>query len=508
MAAMSNHYSKAAVRRSLLHFIFGKIFNGFLSLLTLIMLAQWMTPDEYGVYIALLALQVSLLAVSSLGIETTAERFLPELRTLHNDNKLLGFVITAMTMRLSTLFILMLMTWIAAHPIIVLVGLEQYSNIFKPWIVVIGFTGIFTLAVILLEAMLQQRFAQRCLSIYVFIKCLLIYLANHYQQLNINTLVTIELIASGITAILSTGVLVWHFPTDGIQNGWQLVTENRRRLQSFAFFNYTAQIVFQFFSAQVMKLLVTRVLGVVQAASYGFAYSLTETVQRYLPAMLLLRLIKPVFINRYVKTQNFDLLNEMAGIILKLNLLVLAPIVAFSALFGDDLLAILSNNKYTDAHWILVGLLTLLIPASHQLVLSLLASTLEKNAMQLYAGMASCVAFPCALFLIPEWGAMGAVMASAIGSSIYNLFATYYLRRAGYDYQPDIRGTVIFLFAGSALYGLALGIQSILTGTAAIATALLLGSTIYLGLVRMLSAFSNEERALLNSILPKRIFIF
>ncbi len=505
---MSNHYTKAAVRTSLLHFIFGKAFNGIISLLTLIMLARWMAPDAYGVYIAFLALQISLLAVSSLGIETTAERFLPELRTHHADSELLGFVMAAMVARLGTLLVLVLIAWFAAQPITALIGLEQYSDIFRIWIVVIGLTGMFSFTVALLEAMLHQRHAQRCISIYVFIKFMLIGLANQHLHLDIEVLVHIELIATGMAALVSAWALVQHFPTNGIQNGWQMVLENRKRMKHFAIFNYTAQIVFQLFNAQIMKLLVTKLLGVLQAASYGFAYSLTETVQRYLPAVLLLRLIKPVFVNRYVKTRDFRLLNEMARIILKLNLLILAPIIVFSAMFGSDLLAILSNDKYGDAHWILVGLLALLVPASHQLVLSLLAGTLEKNAMQLYAGIASCVAFPCALLFIPEWGPMGAMMASAVSSVVYNIFATIYLRRAGFDYRPDVRGVGVFVLAGIALYGLSLGLQIVLSGWAGITTVLLLGSATYLILVRVMSAFTHEERALLNSILPKRVFIF
>ncbi len=488
--------------------MFGKALNGAVSLLTLIMLARWMAPEDYGVYIAFLALQISLLAVSSMGIETTAERFLPELRTHHADSELLGFVMAAMAARLGTLLLLMLIIWFAAQPITALIRLEQYFDIFRIWIIVVGFTGMFSFAAALLEAMLHQRYAQRCMSIYVLIKFMLIGLTHQYLHLDIESLVRIELIATGIAALVGTWALVQHFPAGGLRNGWQMVLENRKRMKYFAIFNYTAQIVFQLFNAQIMKLLVTRLLGVLQAASYGFAYSLVETVQRYLPAVLLLRLIKPVFVNRYVKTRDFGLLNEMARIILKLNLLMLAPIIVFSAMFGSELLAILSNDKYSDAHWVLVGLLTLLIPASHQLVLSLLAGTLEKNAMQLYAGIASSVAFPCALLFIPEWGPMGAVMASAVSSIVYNLFATNYLRRAGFDYRPDIRGISIFVLAGIIVYGLALGLQSVLAGWIGIAVVLLLGSAIYLALVRVMSAFSHEERALLNSILPKRVFIF
>lgn len=506
--ALSSHYGKAAVRASLIHFLFGKALNAVVSLLTLVALARWLATDIYGVYIAFLALQTTMLALSNLGIDTTTERFMPELRTKHADSELLGFVMSAVSARVVSLLLLLLITWLAALPITELVGLEQYVETFRLWVVVVAFTGVFSFVVVLLESMLHQRQSQICMSIYVVLKLLLLCVAYQFFQLDLSAIVWVELVATATAALIGSWLLIRRFSAAGLRRGWQIVLENRQRMQRFAFFNYVAQIVFQFFSVEMMKLLVTRLLGVLQSARYGFAYSLAETVQRYLPAVLLLRLIKPVFISRYAKTGDFAQLNKMARIILKLNLLMLAPMIAFAAVYGGDLLGYLSKGKYADAHWILVSILGLLILSSHQLVLSLLASTLEKNAMQLYAGLVSTVAFPCALFLVPAIGPLGAIAASAISGVVYNVFATIYLRRAGFDYHPDLRGAAVFMLAGAALFGLVHFVNNALPFLPGLAVALLIGTVGYLLIVRLLSAFSNEERDLLNSILPKRIFVF
>lgn len=505
---LPSHYGKAAVRTSLLHFFFGKALNAVASLVTLVALAHWMAPEQYGVYIALLALQSSLLAVSSLGIDTTTERFMPEFRMRHADSELLGFVLGAISARFGSLLLLLLISWFAALPITELVGLAGYLAIFRTWVFVVALTGVLSFVVVLLEAMLHQRQAQICMSIYVVAKLALIGLAHLYLELDLAALVRVELVATGIAALLGLVLLMRRFSATGLRSGWQLVLAHRQRMRRFAFFNYVAQVVFQLFNAEVMKLLVMRLLGVLQSARYGFAYSLADIVQRYLPAVLLLRLIKPIFVSRYMKTGDFSELNAMARIVLKLNLFMLAPIIAFTAVYGGDLLALLSNGKYADAHWILVSVLALLVLTSHQQVLSLLASTLEKNSMQLYAGLASTVAFPSALFLVPEFGPLGAVAASAVGGLVYNIFATAYLRRTGVDYRPDLRSAGVFLLGGLVLYGLALVINSVVTGSTGLVVVLLVGSIAYLVTVRLLSAFSSEEREMLNSILPKRIFVF
>lgn len=505
---MSGDYGKSAVRKSLLHFLFGKALNAIVSVLTLVALARWLAPDTYGVYIAFVALQTTLLALFSLGIDSTAERFMPELRTHHADSELLGFVMASMSARFVSLLILAVTVWSMSSHIVALVGLEAYLDAFELWIGVVVLVGMMSFAVVLLEAMLQQRQAQVCMSIYVVSKLVLIGTANRWWALDLEAVVLIEMVAAGLAASVGTWLLMRRFPKAGLQRGLRLVVDQRKRMQRFAFFNYTAQVVFQLFNAEVMKLVVTRLLGVVQSARYGFAHSLGDTVQRYLPAVLLLRLIKPVFISRYTKTGDLAQLNRMARIILKLNLLVLVPAIALAAVFGSDLLGVLSKGKYADAHWILVGVLGLLVLSSHQLVLSILASTLERNSMQLYAGLASCIGLPCAVFAVPVVGPLGAVAASAISGVVYNSVATIYLRRTGFDYRPDFRGATIFLLAGLAMYGVAYFIEIGISGGASVFFAVAAGGASYFLIVRLLSAFSDDERELLNSILPRRIFVF
>lgn len=508
---VASHYGKSAVRTSLLHFLFGKALNALVSLLTLVALARWLAPADYGVYIAFIALQASLLAISSLGIDTTAERFMPELRMHHSDSELLGFVAAVLCARVVTLLVLLGTGWLLAKQVTSLVGLSSYVEVFKIWLCVVAFTGVLAFAVVLLEAMLHQRHAQYSMSAYVVLKLVLLGMGHQLASVDLWLLIQIELIATGVAALLGLGLLLSRFSAKGFLSGWIVVRKYRARMQRFAFFNYVAQVVFQLFNAEIMKLLVTRLLGVLQSAVYGFAYSLADTVQRYLPATLLLRLIKPVFISRYVKTGNFEELNAMARIILKLNLFVLTPTIALAAVYGGELLSLLSDGKYSNAHWLLVSILGLQILTSHQLVLSLLSGTLEKNAMQLYAGMASTIAFPCALLLVPLWGPLGAVAACAISGLTYNVFASAYLRSAGYPYSPDWRGGIVFLAAGSVAYIVSLVLGSAMAAVTpflAATTTIFLSAVFYLTTVRVFSAFTVSERNMLNTLLPRKIFIF
>lgn len=467
-----------------------------------------MPISEYGSYVALVALQSTLLAVSNLGVDATAERFLPEFRTKYPDEKLLGFVVSALVARLVTLGGVIVVGMFAANGLSTLIGMPSIGDVLRLWVVAVACFGALSFASVLLEAMLRQKHAQACMSLYLASKLLAICALYFTSSLDLHALVMTEIFSGAFAALLALSLLARFFHRAGLLQGWQLVQQNKYRLGRFATFNYVAQLVFQFFSADVMKLLVARLLGSVAAASYGFAANLADIVQRYLPATLLQRLIRPVFISRYVRTGDFEDLNQMGRLILKLNLLLLLPAISLSVAYGGDLLGLLTKGKYADGHWLLVGALCLLVPASHQAILSMLASTLERNAMQFYAGLLSALGFPIALFLVPLWGGLGAIGAAATSALIYNFFASWYLRRSGYAYAPDWRALLVF-------FGLGVGL------TVALVTARTLSSSgftqgvvaifllvFYLILVRLLSVFRPTERAMLNALLPKPVFIF
>ncbi|MBV5349610.1 hypothetical protein JZU71_00125, partial [bacterium] len=346
-------------------------------------------------------------------------------------------MLIALVARFISLLVAIAVGYALSAWIVELFGFATYLVHFRRWLLVILFSGMLAMSVALLEAMLHQRHAQFCMMVYTGLRCLIIVISLQFVRFDLMALVWIELLANGLAACTGALLMLRSFPVRGWREGWHIVGLHKTRFCRFAAYNYGAQLVFQFFNAEAMKLLVTRLLGMVQAARYGFVYNLADTVQRYLPAQLLLRLVKPVFVSRYQQSRDFAQLNGMARLILKLNLLMLSPIIVFFAVYGEAALRIVSGGKYQDLQWLLVGLLCLLITNSHQQVLSLLASTLERNAMQLHAGLLSLLALPCAVFLVPLFGAPGAIVSSAIGGLIYNTFATIYLRSAGYAYRPD-----------------------------------------------------------------------
>jgi O-antigen/teichoic acid export membrane protein len=236
--------------------------------------------------------------------------------------------------------------------------------------------------------------------------------------------------------------------------------------------------------------------------------SMSELVQRYLPATLLMRMIRPVFVSRYVERRDFGQLNAFANLVLKLNVLVLAPLLGFVAVCGNEASAIVSAGRYMDVGWILFGVVLLLFPTSHQIVVSILANTLEENDIQIKSALVGLSGVLVAWMLIPSYGAYGALTASIASAVSYNATSALLLRRRGYAYRVDSKGLARLFGAAAAgaipAWALARGVDG-LFGLIVAGAALLV---VYVAVASRYRAFSADERDMINRLLPKPVFFF
>jgi O-antigen/teichoic acid export membrane protein len=106
--------------------------------------------------------------------------------------------------------------------------------------------------------------------------------------------------------------------------------------------------------------------------------------------------------------------------------------------YGKEFVSLISKGKYADSHFLLASILVVLVPSTHQWVLSIVASTIERNELQLKSALIAVVMLPVAMIAIPEMGLYGAVFSIYLGSIFYNVYATKYLRKMGYPYRQGL----------------------------------------------------------------------
>ncbi|GMV54405.1 MAG: hypothetical protein AMXMBFR6_02100 [Betaproteobacteria bacterium] len=490
----AGHYAAARIRAALVHFITGKLLSGALGIATLLLTVRGLPVAEYGVYASLVATQLMLLAVSSLGIEPATERFVPEIRVSHAPAALARLLLAGLCARLLTLAVLMLVLMVAGRHLLGWLRLDAWQPAFEAYYKVIFAAGLFQMLSAALEALLEQRRAQQAMMANAALRCALVGYLVAERRLDIAGVILAEGCGLALGCALAALPLVGH-----VREAWRARTEPGphaaprelwRRMRRYARYNYLAQCLMQGYGQDMMRLLLTRFVGVAETARYGFAVALSDMVNRYLPAVLFLRLIRPIFVSRYAVNRDFAQLNAFAALIMKLNLFVLAPLLALLAVHGDGIARLVGGAQYADAGWLVFGVLLLLVPTSHQWTLSLLANTLECNELQMRGALLGLLGLPAAYLGIRLLGEHGVLVGPYASATAYNAYATHYLRRLGYDYRQDYAGLARLLAAA----GLAAG-AALLAGS--LPYAVPLAGAVYLGACYRLKPFSADEQALL-----------
>lgn len=505
-------YSRSRFKKALRHFLFGKAFSGLANFTVLILVVRLLAPAEYGAYVALLALQGVVLSWSSFGIEPTVERFLPELRLSRTDIEVTGFVVLGLLVRLITLLLAAAALWMAIGPITQLTGLERWEDVAVSFVLVIVGAGALNTVVSMMDALLLQHLSQSVSAVHAFCRLFPFSLLAYFGSQGLTDVVKVEL-GAAVAAATIGGCLVTQsvmrrgrMPT--ITTLGNVLVAYRTRMLRFGGFNYLAQCVMQVYSNDAMRLTITRLLGAVETARFGFISNVIDLTHRYLPAFLLIRLIRPIFVTRYVENRDFEQINAFAILILKLNVFLIVPLVAAAFHGGDFALDFLSGGKYRSEGMLLVCALVLLVPTSHQWVISMTANTIERNELQAKGALLAAIGWPIAVLLSPVVGVWAALAGSYVSALSYNTFAIVYLRREGFMYRQDVRGLIKCVFAGlGAVAAAEFIVPKPVNLLHLVLTGVVVGLT-YGVLCFVIKPFTQSERDLLNGILPRKLFVF
>lgn len=499
-----SHYSATRVRAALGHFVLGKALSAISSVLFLSLVVRNLSVAEYGAYAALLGFLGLICTVSSGGLESVVERFLPELRILadRRENQAVA------------LLILLRVLMLAACSAIVVANIGLFAGLFDApgWkgnsskiATLIMLFGLLNLATSILDSRLQQKSSQLSFVVLIFVKVLVVLVALQGGGVDFGVVLESELAGYFFATLLALGAL-WrgrvkrYVPNNRRPNSEEL----RVRVVRFGAFNFGAQLLHQAQGPNALRLMAAAVGGAGAAASMGLVLQISELVQRYLPTTLLVRLIRPIFVSRYLASRDFQILNCFSGLLLKLNFIIVVPIVLVAILAGGPLLAGFSGGQYQGLGPLLTLSLVLVGIASHTSIISLLANTLEMNQLQFQGGVFSIVGAAVGFGLAKSYGEAGLLIGAILFGFLYNSFAILILRRKGFDYRPPFSSAWRIVAIAGVTFG---WIVFIVGADYRLAVQLALGAvcaSAYAVLFFYFVPFSFDERRYLSRVVPEK----
>jgi O-antigen/teichoic acid export membrane protein len=444
---MADFYSLGAARRSLVHFAFGKLLSAGLGISFLLLTVRVMERSDYGRYVAVLAMIEIFYLLTGLGLSTMAQRYVAEYRVHAPASEFLAFLRRALQQRLLLSLGFALMVWLLWHPLMALTGMGLDDE-WRTWVAVwlVAGAGVAFMEEIM-GALLLQAYSQGLGVARNLIKlggvALVLWLGHH---VTLDVVIKLE-VSLALAAWVSAELLVRRWAKHSPSSPQAKPGFSAPRMHAVSMRFYAAQMLGTAYGPNTVKLLVTRVLGVIQTAPLGFALSITDMLRNYMPAHLLAGWIRPILVARYVAQRDLGELSRIVNLVLKLNLLGLLPAAAVFAVLGDPLIAWLTAGKFHALSGILTVLVALVVVQSVHLLLSMVTLTLEQPGVSLRATIAAAFTLPAQLFLMHQMGLMGAAIGLVLAELVWVLSAWWMLRRRGFALQFDGVGTFKLVLA-------------------------------------------------------------
>lgn len=448
-------YTGERVRRGLLHFLLGKGISSVAGLLGMILVVRGLAVAEFAAYSVLVALVEVVTALTSLGLSHVVLRYVPELYVSREIKALGGLIVRAFVARMAVLAVLVLLAASNAPLFAELLGIDEWVYAVQLFMLLLipRVAGHFLSQC--LESTLHQSIAQTAFSVGAIVRAGVIMTLLANGKISLVNVIWAEIAGDVICALILIGGMAMVLSDRHGQLPGNWVNGRWRRLGRFALSGYLQHLAILPYGGHTNRLIGGHMLSTGAMAVYGFAQSLYEYAKRYLPAQMLVGLIRPVVIARYSGTHDFAVAARLCQRVLQINLLLVGALLVPLLIAGPELLLAMSAHKYGDeAAMVLLGLTLVLVLETQRQQLELLCQTVERYDLLLPTNLLLSASVLLAALLLVPLGPVAFPLGNALGLIVANSRVLRALRKLGHRFRHDwlaTLGTVVMVLVSSGL---------------------------------------------------------
>jgi O-antigen/teichoic acid export membrane protein len=506
----ANPYSLEALRDGAWHYLTGRAVTAALTFTIQLTLVRLLAIDAYGQYAALLASFELALVLAAFGLNWGAVRYVPEYRLKGTYAQTRRFIDRLLRVRVAGLLGAAAL-WLVLSPW-ALPGVGGDD----PWAVRLMVAALIVMEGLslfvrdcLLGTLLQQKAARTANVARQLCWVALLGAIAVVGQRHLFAVLVTELAASALGLVIGVRGL-----REGLRQamadargaaGW--AEPSNRDLWAICSRIYASDLLSMVASGQTLAILTQRIAGNEVAAVYGFLRVLLNKLSRYLPASLLFSLIQPKLTASYVEGGGMPALARNANLVGKTSLLALMPVIITVAIAGDEVMALLSGQRFTGTGWLLAIALIHMIPGSQGLLLFTVAVVAGRPGLPTIAMATSLIALPIAWVGFQlGWGVWAPVVAQLVSSVvIVGTLMVLLSRHTAYS----ARGSGMASASGLALLAMApaLVVLVLMPGVSLVERSLLAaaGVLLFALMVWFLRIVGTHERETINRLVGRRI---
>lgn len=398
----------------------------------LVLLSRSLPSTAYGIYFAVWAMAEIIILASNFGLLNAAYRY------VHADERQSGLIVPygpvwrLILLRVLSLVVGIGILFIASFPLDKFIELKTVSiNVSAILALIVIGEGMARFVEVNMDSMLCQGRSQASLVSRTLLRFLGIAYLAVVKDLSIESVMIVEVIAIWIGLLISLMLLgdIYRRANQDKAVFEQHEQVSTRRMIQYAFPAFVAQVLTLVYGADALKLVLSNVSGAEALAVFGFAYSLSAVIQRYIPANLLAGIFRPVFVAASKRPDADTVLPDLLSLSIKINWLIILPIVCAGWFGANTFLSIVSGGNYANAGLPFVLLAVTLMPISVHLILNMYSLAKEVSWPMIFATLLSTSSLLLGFYLGTEYGVLGISVTFLIGEIIWSISCYFLLRK-------------------------------------------------------------------------------
>jgi len=472
------------------------------SFLIMIYIVRRLTVKDFGLYNLLYGAMGYIGLLSSLGIPSTFQRFLPEFfrqGELHNIGTLVRRGILIRSAVAAGLIILAL---ILAQPLDHVFKAEEWSRYF-----LIFSWGILCYMIVeLLNFTLTSIFAYKPFALinicYALFRAVMVFIVLKAQP-SLGSLLFIEAgafaaLAAALSAIVFLGSRIKprntpasEFPTS--------------RITKYAGSSYFNEMGNTLFDPSTSYFLIAGFLNPIAVGIYAFAGQVLTQISKFYPHVLFQDIIRPMFFSNYSESRQPELLEKYGNFLVRLIAFYTFPLVAGVFILGRPIITMIFDPKYLTAYTVLVILSFFKMIFSMQFPFLIILQSLEKVRIIFYANIFAVLNVIGSIVAINVIGINGAALAACLCALGQVVFLYYFTVRCA-GFHLEVGPLITILINTAVMTALLLLIQRFAVGVLGLIAVILIAAAVYLAASYFVPPFNTAERRLINRISGMRVF--
>lgn len=491
------------IKQNAKYILFQNLTTPLINLAIGIYIIKKLSVTDYGIYNLLYAVISYLALFSSMGLLNVLQRYIPEFSTkrqFSNIKKLFKysitarFILAAFFLGILLLFSDQLNLWLKVQ------SFHSYISYF--------FIGIILfLEIQVVEAILSSLLLNRAIMISYWlatiVRAILIYVFIE-SNLGLKGLLLAETFY--YAALLLSQFLFYYFGfsivSSSAENNLQI-----RRLFRYSGFSYFDEIGWTILDVKTDFFIISAFLGPTMVGLYGFANQFVESISKVMPFKILRPLIRSIFFFKFTENNKESQLNRHFNFLVKLIAFISFPIFMAVMVIGEKIIIVLFDPKYLPALpvlWIFTGFMLII---SFQFPLQLVVQAVEKVEITFYSKIFSIYNLIGDILIIRILGIVGVALVTCSARLFQFIFVLHYIKKH-VPLKLNIGALTKIAMNTLVMTVVLYLLNPFVTNISTLILIVIFGTIIYFGFSFFNKSFFDEERAIINKLLPRPLFVF